>query len=90
MLLVVHPAIGAILAAKAILHRMDPVLEERGYGVLDAGQIAGVDAAAPKGWIFQILGRRVAEHTDDIVADKSRCEIAGRLEAIDHHRRRAQ
>ncbi len=84
MLLVVHPAIGAVLTAKAILHRMDPVLEEFGYGVLDAGQIVGVDPVAPEGRILQVLGWRVPEHADDIVADKGRREIAGSLEAIDH------
>src|SRR4029077_12843802 len=40
-LLVVHPAIRAILAAKAILHRVDPILEEFGDGLLDAGPVVG-------------------------------------------------
>ena len=35
-LLVVHLAIRAILAAKAILHRVDPVLEEFGDSLLNA------------------------------------------------------
>ena len=85
-LLVVHPAIGAILAAKAILHRVDPVLEEFGYGFLDAGEIVGVDPVAPEGRVLQILRGRVAEHVDDVVADEGRSKIAGRLEAVDHRR----
>ena len=60
-LLVVHPAIGVIFAAKAILHRVDPILEEFGYSVLDTDQIIGVDPVAPEERVLQVLGWRIAE-----------------------------
>ena len=90
MLLVIHPAIGAILAAKPIFHRVDPVLEESSYFGLDAGEIIRVDPVAPEGRILKIFGRGVSKHCDDVVADEGGSEVAGRLEAIDHRRRRTQ
>ena len=86
MLIIVHPAIGAILAAKAILHRVHSILEECGYYLFDPGQIVGMHTLAPEGGIFQIFGWRVAEHVDNIVADEGRRKIAGGLEAVDHRR----
>ena len=65
---------------------MDPVLEEFGYYLLDAGQIVDMDPIAPEGRILQVFGGRVAEHVDDIVADEGRCKITCGLEAVDHRR----
>src|SRR4029077_7001657 len=84
MLFVINPAIGAILTAKTILHRVCTVLEQCGDFILHASQIVGEDSLTPDGWVLQVLGWRVAEHADDIVADKGRRIIAGRLETIDH------
>jgi hypothetical protein len=86
MLLIVDPAIGAVLAAKAILHRVDSVLEEPRNGILDSGQIVGVDMVPPEGWVLQVFRWRIAEYVDDIVADKGRSEIVGGLEAVDDRR----
>ena len=55
VLLVVDPAVGAVLAAEAVLHRVDPVLEEPGNGILDSGQVVGVDPVAPEGWVLQVF-----------------------------------
>ena len=90
MLLVIHPAIGVILAAKPIFHRVDPVLEESGYFGLDAGAILRMDTFAPERWILKIFGRGVAKDFDDVVADEGGSEVAGRLEAVDHGRRRTE
>ena len=58
--------------------------------LLDAGEVVGVDPVAPEGRVLQVLRRRVAEHAADVVADEGRRKIAGRLEAVDHRRRRTQ
>src|SRR5262249_56671242 len=86
MLFIVDPAIGTILPAKAVLHRMCSVLEQSGYFLLDSDQIIGVDPRAPEGRVLQVLRWRVAEHAEDTVADKRRCVIASSLEAVDHRR----
>src|SRR5262249_5375813 len=83
-LLVVHPAIRVIFAAKAILHRVDPILEEFRYSLLYAGQIVGGDPVAPEQRVFQVRGWRIAEDVDDIVADKGGREITGSLKAVNH------
>ena len=86
MLLVVHPTIGAIFATEAIFDCVHPVVEELGYGVLDAGEIVGVDAVAPEGWVLEILRGRVAQHVADVFAHKGRRKIAAGLKAVDHRR----
>ena len=86
MLLVVHPTIRAIFPAKTIFDCVHAVLEELGYGVLDAGEIVGVDAVAPEGWVLEILRGHVAQHVADVVADKGRRKIAVGLKAVDHRR----
>jgi hypothetical protein len=48
MLLVVHPAIGAVLVTKPILDSVNPIVEECRYSLLNADQIAGVDPVAPE------------------------------------------
>src|SRR6516165_9640469 len=68
-LLVVHPAIRPVLATKPVLDRVDPIVEEFRYRLLDPSQIIGVDPVAPEGRIPQVLARRIAEHIDDILAD---------------------
>jgi hypothetical protein len=83
-LFVVHPAIRAILAAKTILHRVNPIPKEFGYSLLYAGKIVGMDAIAPEGQVTKVLRWHIAEYVEDIVADKERCIITGSPEAVDH------
>ena len=48
MLLIAHPAIGAVLLAEAILGDMAAVLEQLGLLGLDGGKVLGMDAGAPE------------------------------------------
>ena len=89
-LLVVHPAIGAILAAEAVLDSVDAILKETSDLRLNARQVVGVDAVAPEGRVIEVFARLVAEDALDIVADEGRAEIVARLEAVDYGWRRAQ
>src|SRR5262245_7244818 len=83
VLFVIHPTIGAVLFAEAILHRVHAVLKEFRYGLFDADEIVRMDPLAPKERILEVFGRCVAEHSADIVADKGRREIATGFEAVD-------
>ena len=84
MLVVVHPAIGAVLAAKAILDGAPALFEQACHLALDPWQILGMDVPAPEVRIFEIFARRVAKQALDIVADEGRGEIALGVERIDH------
>jgi hypothetical protein len=90
MLVVIHPAIGAVLAAKAIFERVLAVLEKLGDLGLDALKIVRVDALAPEIRIVEIFARTVAEQLLDIGADEGGGVIAARLEAVDHRGRGAE
>ena len=48
VLLVIHPTIGSILPAEAVLHRVDPVVEELGDRIFHTVQIVGVNPVAPE------------------------------------------
>ena len=58
MLLVAHPAIGAVLLAEPVFVRMRPGLEQLRLFGLDLGNIVGMDVGAPERRVLQIfLGR---------------------------------
>ena len=84
MLLVVDPAIGAVLAAKTVFEGLLADVEEVLHLGFDARQIVRMNVASPKVGIAEIGGGRVAEQPLQIAADKSRGEVVARLEAIDH------
>src|SRR5262245_6945435 len=56
---IVHPAIGAIAAAEAVLDRLNSVVKEFSDCLLDAGEIVGMNAITPKVRVLQVLCRRV-------------------------------
>ena len=60
MLLVAHPAIGAVLLAEAILGDMAAVLEQLGLLGLHGGKVLRMDAGAPEVGILQVLIRAIA------------------------------
>src|SRR5262245_3148112 len=83
-LLVIHPAIRIIFAAKAILYRVGPILEEFGDSILYAGQIVGVNPVAPEGRLLQVLVWCKAEYVENVVAYKGGSIITGSLEAVNY------
>src|SRR5581483_3126915 len=87
MLVVVHPAIGAVLAAEAIFDGLPPGREQVPHLLLHSCEVIGVDASAPEVRVVQIFARVVAEQALDIGADEGRREIAARREAVNHDRR---
>src|SRR5262249_54165004 len=87
---IVHPAIGAIAAAEAVLDRLNSVVKEFSDCLLDAGEIVGMNAITPKVRVLQVLRRRVAKHRANIVTDVGRSKIATGFEAVDHRRGRTQ
>src|SRR5262249_9391666 len=90
VLLVDHPAVGAVLLEKPILDGVTALLVQLdGFG-LDRRELVGVDPAAPEIRIFQVFLRLVAEPVLDVLADESRCEISRGLVAVDHRRRAGQ
>src|SRR6476620_4074983 len=86
MLLIAHPAIGAVLLAEAILGDMAAVLEQLGLLGLHGGKVLRMDAGAPEVGILQVLVRAIAQNALDVLADKGWSEVAGRGEAVDHGR----
>jgi len=90
MLLVVHPAIGAVLVAEAIFESLLAYIEQRVHLRLDTLEVVGVHVLPPEIWIVEILVGGVAEQVLDVVADEGRREVVFGLEAVDHGRRRGQ
>src|SRR5262249_61318279 len=84
MLLVFHPAIGAVLAAKPIFQSVDAVFEGARNLGLDSRKVFGVDSGPPEIGILEIFTRVVPKHSLDVVADKCGSERSPRLEAVDH------
>ena len=87
MLLVAHPAIGTVFLTEAVFRRVRALVEKPDLLGFDRGEILRMNAGPPEIGIFQIFVGAVTEHTLDVLADKGRREIAGRLEAVDHGRR---
>ncbi len=58
MLVVIHPAIGAVLAPEAVFDGVVAALEQTVHLGFDARQIVRVDALAPEVRIFEIFARR--------------------------------
>ena len=83
VLLVIDPAIGAILAAEAIFERLLTRIEQIGHLGVDALDVIGMDVLVPEPGIAEIFFRRVAEQHPNIVADEGRGEIVAGLEAVD-------
>ena len=83
MLLVIHPAISAVLAPERVFERLLAGLEELADLRLDAGEILGMDMITPEIRIAEILGGLIAEQARDVLADEDRREIVPRLEAVD-------
>ena len=86
-LLVVHPAVGAVLLEEPVLDGVAALPEQLDGLGLDRGEVVGVHAAPPEIRVFQIVVRLVAEPILDVLADEGRREVARRLEAVDHRRR---
>ena len=84
MLLVADPAIGAILAAEAVLERVLAVDEKIPDLGLDPGQIFGMDVLAPEIRVIEVVARGVAEQRRNVIADEDRREIVPSLEAVDY------
>ena len=84
MLLVVHPAIRAVLLAEAIFDDVFAGLEQHVHLGFDARQILRVHPLAPEIRVLEIFGCGVAEQPRDVFADEGRREIALGLEAVDH------
>ena len=90
MLLVVHPAVGAVVPEEPVLDRVAALLKQQGGLGLHGRDVVGMHAAPPEVRVLQILLRLVAEPVPDVLADEGRCEIARRLVAVDHRRCRRQ
>ena len=89
--LVADPAIAAVLAAEAVFDRVDALLEEAGDLALDAGEVVGVDAArARRPGSPDIRSAHSRTRSLMFWLTKVGAKVAGRLEAVDHRRRRAQ
>lgn len=86
MLLVIHPAKGAVLAPEAIFDRVGAFLEQIVHLGLDPLEVVGVNVLAPEVRIVEIFAWGIAEEPRDVVADGRRGEIAFGLEAVDHRR----
>ena len=87
VLLVVHPEIGAVGTADAILDRPLVVLLKSAVDPgIDAGDVVGVNAIAPKIGIVEIFRGRAAEQPGDAVAHEGGLEIAAGHSAIEHRR----
>ena len=84
MLLVVDPAIRAVLAAEAVFERVLACIEKLCDLSLDPRKVVGMNVLAPEIRIAEIFRRCVAEQAGDVVADKGRGEIVPRLETVDH------
>src|SRR5690349_7919423 len=67
VLIVVHPAIGAILAAEAIFDRLPVSLKEGSNLGLDARKVLGVNPFAPEVRIFEIFAGTIAKQALNIV-----------------------
>jgi hypothetical protein len=87
MLVVVHPAIGAVFAPEAIFDRVVALFEQGVHFALDARKIIGMHALTPEIRVFEIFASGISEQPHDVLADKARREIALCLEAIDYRRR---
>ncbi len=87
VLLVVHPEIGAIRAADAILDRALVALEHLINPSTNAGDIVRVHAIAPKIGVVEIFSRATAKQSGDALAHEGGLEIAARHSAVDHRRR---
>ncbi|ODR95033.1 hypothetical protein AUC70_04615 [Methyloceanibacter stevinii] len=87
VLLVVHPAIGAVLVTEAVFDGQIPRLEESLQIGVEALEVVGMNALAPEAGIAEIVSRRVAEQTFDIVADEGGSEVVARLEGVKHRGR---
>ena len=62
VLLVAHPAIGAVLLAEAVFGEMLARLEQLRLLRLDLGKIVGMDVGAPEVRVLQIFLGAVAQH----------------------------
>ncbi len=82
-LLVVHPAIRAVLAPEAVFAGVPPFGEEAAHFRLDPREVVGMDMAAPEIGVVEIVLRGVAEEPGDVLADIGRRKIALGLEAVD-------
>jgi hypothetical protein len=84
MLLVTHPAIGAVLLAEAIFGGMPALLEQERLLGLDRFDVVRMHARAPEVGVLQIFIGTIAEQPLDILADEGRRVVAARPEAVDH------
>ena len=89
-MLIAHPAIGAVLAAEAVLGEMLAVAEQLDLLRFDLGQVVWMHACPPEIRVLEILVGAVAQHMRDVGADEGRGEIAAGTEAINHRRCRAE
>ena len=87
MLLVAHPAIGAVLLAEAIFGGVPVALEQESLLGFHGCHVVGMHAGAPELGILEIFVGAIAEQPLDILADESRRIVAARLEAVDHRGR---
>jgi hypothetical protein len=76
MLLVVHPAIGAVLLAEAVFDDVLAGLEQYVHLGFDTRQILRMHPLAPEIRVVEIFGSRVAEQPRDVLADEGRGKIA--------------
>ena len=90
MLLVGEPAIGAVLAAEAVFHKMLSGPEQLGLFDLDVRQVVRMHARAPEVCLVKIVLRRVAQHGTDAGADEGRGEVAVSIEAVNDNGRGAE
>ena len=90
MLLVDHPAVGAVLLEKPVLDRVAAFLVKLGGLGLHGGELVGVHAAPPEIRVLEVFLRLVTQPVGDVLADEGRREISCRLVAVDYCRRARQ
>src|SRR5690349_1830020 len=90
LLVVLDPAIGIVLPAKAIFQGVEAGFECERDLRLHPVEVIGMNAVSPKFWIFEIVGRRVSEESLDIGAHECGAERACRLETVDDAGRSAE
>src|SRR5262245_15130427 len=87
---VVDPAIGAVLFAEAILHRVPAVLVQIDGLGFRRREVVGMHATPPEIRILQVIRCFVTQPISDVLTDESRGEISRRPVAVYHRGRTGQ